>query len=102
MNNRVLSDRIYKFGMVLMASGSVLATMVMLRLLDGAALIPSVLPLFVAAGLGLASGLLILRAVRQGKFDVAPVVVRTKDDYRLARIAERTDQTTYDPVQRHR
>ena len=80
--NRELSDRIYKLGMVLLASGSMLATMTLFRLLDGVALIPSVLPLFVAAGLGLTSGLLILRAVRQGKFDVAPIVVRTEDDYR--------------------
>jgi hypothetical protein len=80
--NRELSDRIYKFGMVLLASGSVLATMVLLRLFDGVALIPFLLPLFVAAGLGLTSGLLILRAVREGKFDVAPVVVGTEDDYR--------------------
>jgi hypothetical protein len=102
MNNRELSDRIHNLGMALLASGSVLAAIVLLRLLDGAALIPSLLPLFVAAGLCLMSGLRVLHVARQGKFDLATLGVSPEDDSRLARVAERTNRTIYDPVRRHR
>jgi hypothetical protein len=88
--------------MALLASGGVLAAMALVHLLDGGALIPTLLPLFTAASLCLTGGLLILRSVRQGKFDLATLGVGTEDDYRLAHIAEQTNQTIYDPVRRRR
>jgi hypothetical protein len=102
MNNREVSYRIHNLGMAFLATGGVLAAMALVRLLDGVALIPTLLPFFTAASLCLTGGLLILRSVRQGKFDLATLVVGTEDDYRLARTAERTNQTIYDPVRRRR